>query len=138
MQDALHKTHRPCIASVVHAARIKGDMAVPIGQAANPNAETCRVGLDHTRSGFNHVHGVPALLQGQKSRSIGLDAVVPCGQHGGVTGVSRTVGIGNVFGQHGVQRPWRQAKGGPGGGEFLQEGTARRMSHAGKFVKPWA
>ena len=87
MKHPLNKAHRAGIARVVHATRVERHVPVPVGEAANPHAQSCGVGFDHACPRLDHVHGGATFLEREKARSVGLDAVVPGRQHRGFTGL---------------------------------------------------
>ena len=90
MQHSLYKADRTCVARVVHAARIEGDVSIAIRQSSDAHAQSCGICLDNARARLNHVHGVSTLLKGKETGRIRFHAVVPRGQHRGPIWLNKT------------------------------------------------
>ena len=112
-------------------------MSIAVRQSSDAHTQSCGVGLHNARTRLNHVHGVSTLLKGKEAGRVGFHAVIPGGKHGGAARYNRTRSCSVwLLGEHGLKGPRGEPQGAARGDQFLKEGTARRMSHAGKFVKP--
>ena len=83
VSDVLHKADRACILGVVHDARVERNVAIPVGKAADANAQSLGIRFHQPRSGFDHVQGISSSVECRKAFIIGQHAVVPRRSHGG-------------------------------------------------------
>ncbi len=78
--ESLHEGHRTRTPFVVLDACVQGDMAIPVGPAAQTDAAIGEIALHHTHALLYGIkHGAP-LLQHPPSSFIGRHAMIPSAQ----------------------------------------------------------